>query len=243
MMQNDRYAELLKTQKPRISLSFALDSSGITTLVKAEATLEETIKVPIVKSKLNSTNNANNTNANETAAEGNESESASTTNEANAAADAAGGASGASAATAAGDDEVEYTSKKKVHSVSLKIVRSGNVGSIENLSLADKSASKATLARLSRADDLKREIAAAKNTLESYIYATRTEINEENLESISTAEQREAVVNALAAAEEWLYEQSADDSAKIFKDKLAELKKLADPIFFRFSEIAGNNQS
>lgn len=41
------------------------------------------------------------------------------------------------------------------------------------------------------------------------------------------------------SAEEWLYEQ-ADDNAKIFKDKLTELKKLADPIFFRLSEANGN---
>lgn len=42
----------------------------------------------------------------------------------------------------------------------------------------------------------------------------------------------------LGGAEEWLYEQS-DDSAKIFKDKLAELKTLAEPIFFRLSELSG----
>ena len=52
---------------------------------------------------------------------------------------------------------------------------------------------------------------------------------------MSTEDQREAVRSALAAAEEWLYEQG-DDSATVFTEKLASLRALSEPIFFRLAE-------
>lgn len=93
-----------------------------------------------------------------------------------------------------------------------------------------------SLAKLRRADDLKKEIAATKNTLEAYIYSTRSALFEPEMESVSTEDQRETTRAALAEAEDWLYEQD-DESAQVFKDKLAELKLLAEPIFFRLAEL------
>lgn len=186
LMKNDKYSELLKSQKPRIALSFLLDSSGITTLVKAEATLEETIQVPVTKQKNNQTTNINSTISN---SQNNSStnDTQQDTNDNN------------PTATNSSDDEteIEYTSQKKVHTIPLRVIFAGSPGSIESLSLADKASSRAVLHRLSRADELKKEIAAAKNTLESYIYATRSEINDQQIETISTQEQRDAVTSAL----------------------------------------------
>jgi len=112
------------------------------------------------------------------------------------------------------------------------------------MNATQKVAAKAALAKLRRADDLKKEIAAAKNTLEAHIYATRAQMNEgdEAIETVSTQEQRDAVVDALAEAEDWLYEQ-ADDSAAIFHEKLATLRKLSDPILFRRAELSALPQA
>ena len=99
-----------------------------------------------------------------------------------------------------------------------------------------------SLDKLRRADDLKKEIASSKNTLEAHIYATRASMHEAEVEAVSTSEQREAVREALAAAEEWLYEQG-DDSAQIFHDKLAEVTALSDPIFFRLAEASALPQA
>lgn len=94
-----------------------------------------------------------------------------------------------------------------------------------------------SLEKLRRADDLKKEIAAAKNTLEAHIYSSRSSINEPDIENVSTEDQREAVRSALAAAEDWLYEQG-DDSATVFTEKLASLRALSEPIFFRLAEAS-----
>lgn len=51
LMNNTRYADLLREQEPRVSLSFLLDQSGMTSLVRAEAALDEMVKVPVPKKK------------------------------------------------------------------------------------------------------------------------------------------------------------------------------------------------
>ena len=51
LMKNEKHAHLLKDQKPRVALSFVLGSSGVVSLAKAEATLEEMVQVPIPPKK------------------------------------------------------------------------------------------------------------------------------------------------------------------------------------------------
>jgi hypoxia up-regulated 1 len=250
LVAGERYAELLKTQKPKVSLSFLLDASGVSTLSRAEATLEEMVKVPKPKktvpvAKTNSTANATEGEAEERK-EGDAGEKAEEKTEAEktAEADAAAAASeekkddasSTDAASAESDGEPEFTLKKKTHTIPLTVVKTGSPGSIESMNATYKLLAKAALEKLRRADDLKKEIAAAKNTLEAHIYSTRASLGEPEVETVSTEEQREAARTALAAAEDWLYEQG-DDSAKVFKDKLSELKALSDPIFFRLGEL------
>jgi len=266
-----KYAELLAAgKKPKVSLSFLLDSSGVTTLTRAEATLEEMVKVPKPKPKpaapkvnatatatANATDSAS-ANATETAgAEGDaEKNAAEATPEAEKKEETPAAAEGeekkdeaaTDAAAADGekkddasaekkDDEPEFTLKKKTHTIPLLVSKNGSPGSVESMNATHRLLARATLEKLRRADDLKKEIAAAKNTLEAYIYATRAAIQEADVEPVSTEAQREEIVSALAASEDWLYEQG-DDSAKIFKDKLSELKALSDPVFFRLAEVS-----
>ncbi len=64
---------------------------------------------------------------------------------------------------------------------------------------------------------------------------------EKALSKVSTEEQREAVVSAANAAEEWLYEEgsigNAANTKDTYKDKKKEIRKLAEAIFFRYSEL------
>lgn len=236
LMNSTRYADLLKDQKPKVSLSFLLDNSGLSTLVRAEATLEEMVKVPIVKKKTPAKKEDATEEA--TATEKKEGEEAEKK-----AADEAADATEKDAAAASSDEkapeseEPEFTLKKKTHTIPLTVVKVGSPGSTESMNATHKVAAKATLEKLRRADDLKKEIAAAKNTLEAHIYATRSSLHEPEVETVSTDEQRETARAALAEAEDWLYEQG-DDSATIFKDKLNTLKALTDPIFFRLAELS-----
>jgi len=51
LVNDPTHRSLLTNQTPRVHLMFTLDSSGIVSLTKAEATLEETIQVPVKKKK------------------------------------------------------------------------------------------------------------------------------------------------------------------------------------------------
>lgn len=76
LMANPKYQALLADQKPKVSVSFSLSSSGIISLVKAEATLEEMVKVAVPKPKsFNASKIENATNSEESKASTNSSES------------------------------------------------------------------------------------------------------------------------------------------------------------------------
>lgn len=79
-------------------------------------------------------------------------------------------------------------------------------------------ASRTVLTKLAEADALRAETHAAKNDLEAYILATGQRISsEEELQAVSTEEQREALQQGLAAAEDWLYMEGADEPATVFR--------------------------
>jgi len=110
----------------------------------------------------------------------------------------------------------------------------GAPGSPAPLSDPQLRAIKSLFKKLKKQDDIKLETAKAKNDLEQYIYDTRNQLEEQEAQDVSTAEQREELQNALGEAESWLHDVSPDDeNAAIFKDKLASVRRLADPIFIR----------
>lgn len=250
---NPEFARLLASQKPKVSLSFLLSSSGIVDLVKAEATLEETVEVKVPKKKVKPAQNATAT-VNATSSESSEeskpsessksessesSESAAPAQESSQSASESSESSSAPAdsseSSATTTEEIEYETRqqKKVYNIPLVLTKDG--ADIKWMSAQDRTAARAILAKLNADDELRREIAAAKNELEAYIYATRDKLNEEDAVAVSTAEQRSELSSKLEAAGDWLYEQADDESAK-FKSKLKELKALSDPIFYRAEE-------
>lgn len=247
LARNTDKQELLATQKPKVSLSFILDASGLVDLVKAEATLEEMVKVPVAKPKAEKKDEA--TAAAPAAGEGEgEAEAgagaeASTEGEGEVAAAAAGEGEaegeGAAAATGEGEAEaevVEYKMQKKTHRFPLKLSRNGGSFAVQPLSRDVMRETKAKLTRLTRQDELRKEIAQSKNSVEAFIYNTRNTINEnDEVAVVSTEGQRQEVLDALEKAEEWLYEQGEDEPGP-FKSKLAELTALYQPIAHRLSE-------
>jgi len=93
---------------------------------------------------------------------------------------------------------------------------------------------------MSNTDRIVRETSDMRNELESYIYDMRDKIiSESQLASYCTEDEKSAFSTSLENSENWLYEDGFDANKTAFADKLAELKKLGDPIDRRQTEAAG----
>lgn len=126
--------------------------------------------------------------------------------------------------------------KKKVAKVALTIEGPG--WSRARLTGADLASSKATLAAWVRAETIKRDTAAAKNDLESYIIKTREAMEtDELLMKVTTEEQRISFIEQLTAMEDWLYsDEGESQAAPEFKSKLKSLKEVGEPMKARAEE-------
>ena len=253
---NAKYAKLFEEgQKPKVSVVFLLDSSGLVSLTTAEATLEEMTEVPVtrrVRKQKNETSETTEPTASDESAEGEKSEETteSASDEASAdgeTADAAAAANGAESTNATAnkanttiEDEyetiTEYKNKKVTHKIPLTVTSASPANAAAPMSLTDKRAAKARLAAFRAQDEKKKAIAMAKNSLEAFIYNTRNTLNEGKWDEVSVNEQRDTLFTALSEAEEWLYEQKDDDDSH-FVAKLHELEALATPIRLRHTEL------
>merc|ERR1711871_1660910 len=95
------------------------------------------------------------------------------------------------------------------------------------------------LAALAEADRKRQELEEAKNKLESKVYSIKNyvEDNEEELDKVSTKEQREELVKLAGDTEEWLYDDGYDAGLEQFNDKYKELNTPAEKMFFRLAEL------
>lgn len=84
-------------------------------------------------------------------------------------------------------------------------------------------------------DRVMEETKDKKNAVESYVYDMRNKIYEK-YRDYSTDSEREELVEKLRETEDWLYEEGEDESKGVYVAKLADLKKLGDPIEERFKE-------
>jgi len=82
---------------------------------------------------------------------------------------------------------------------------------------------------------IQEETADARNAVESYVYSLRNRLAD-SLSSFTTDEKREELKAALEKAEDWLYDEGEDQPKSVYTAKLAELKKLGDPIERRAKE-------
>lgn len=95
------------------------------------------------------------------------------------------------------------------------------------------------LSDLNRKDAERKRTAELKNSLEEYIYSTKEKLDSsEDIEKVSTQEQRSSFKDKLDEAQEWLYMDGEDASAAEFEKHLDSLKTTGEEIFFRLKELS-----
>ncbi|XP_045824761.1 heat shock 70 kDa protein 16-like isoform X2 [Trifolium pratense] len=88
------------------------------------------------------------------------------------------------------------------------------------------------LAQQDRAVELTKE---KKNTLESYVYETRSKLFN-TYRSFASEPERNDISRSLQETEDWLYEDGDDETEHAYTSKLEDLKKLVDPIENRYKD-------
>jgi hypoxia up-regulated 1 len=238
----ERYAELLKAQKPKVSLSFLLDNSGIVSLVKAEATVDDQVKVYLPKEKVNATSTRNNSTDNNSTATESGTESSEAEKAGETSAKPAETKAEAKDASILSDEKGEYRLKKQLLHIPLRINALPVPGTVQAMNFFDKKEARARLSALKRADEQKKAIAQAKNTLEAHVYSSKHAINDGQMDPVSTDEQRTEILGDLAAIEDWIYEQS-EETVALYADKLAQIKAKTEPLQVRFTELTERPQA
>ncbi|RVE64100.1 hypothetical protein OJAV_G00142870 [Oryzias javanicus] len=84
-------------------------------------------------------------------------------------------------------------------------------------------------------DKLEKERNDAKNNVEEYVYDMRDKLHGV-LEKFVNEAERDAFSLKLEDTENWLYEEGEDQQKQVYIDKLAELKKIGQPIYNRYME-------
>ncbi|KAG6551457.1 hypothetical protein Mapa_006880 [Marchantia paleacea] len=85
-------------------------------------------------------------------------------------------------------------------------------------------------------DRVMEETKDKKNAVEAYVYDMRNKLYEKLAEYV-TEHEREELSAKLQQTEDWLYEDGEDEIKSVYVAKLAELKKLGDPIVERQKEV------
>lgn len=81
-----------------------------------------------------------------------------------------------------------------------------------------------------------------KNALEEYVYDTRGKLDDRYAAYVKP-EEKEKLLTALSAAEDWLYTEEGEEATKsAYVSKLDELKVLGDPITNRWREAEERNR-
>lgn len=82
----------------------------------------------------------------------------------------------------------------------------------------------------------KQEREKAANSLEAFIFETQDKLYQPEYQEVSTEEQREEISGKLSATSTWLEDEGFGATTVMLKDKLAELRKLCQGLFFRVEE-------
>lgn len=187
--------------KPKIQLSFVLDESGLVSLVKAEALIDN----PSVFMNVTNDDSANSTVAADSSITANNTENNG---------------------TAAKKDKKKKLKKNKKEDPSRRVLTVSEVYSAITPPLwsqSDIATSKDKLRQLDIADARRRSREAALNSLEGFIYSTRSALEDitedESLAAVTLPEQRYDVIDMCNAAEEWLYDEGRSATESDFRDR------------------------
>ncbi|GIL71901.1 hypothetical protein Vretimale_636 [Volvox reticuliferus] len=127
--------------------------------------------------------------------------------------------------------------KIKVAKVPLKVGGRGWLS--PSLSNTDMSEAKQVLATFVAAETRKREVAKARNDLESYIIAMKEALETDELvQKVSTEDQRDSFRTRLTDEEDWLYmEADESEGAQQFIYRLKQLRDIGEPIKRRAEDL------
>eukprot|EP00195_Chlamydomonas_chlamydogama_P003215 CAMPEP_0202919692 /NCGR_PEP_ID=MMETSP1392-20130828/76466_1 /ASSEMBLY_ACC=CAM_ASM_000868 /TAXON_ID=225041 /ORGANISM="Chlamydomonas chlamydogama, Strain SAG 11-48b" /LENGTH=990 /DNA_ID=CAMNT_0049613149 /DNA_START=318 /DNA_END=3290 /DNA_ORIENTATION=+ len=107
-----------------------------------------------------------------------------------------------------------------------------------SLSGADFKLSQSIISAWVKAEAIKRETAAAKNDLESYIIKTREKLEtDDRVKKVTTEELRVKFTEQLTEMEDWLYMDGDNEQAVEYRKRLRSLKEVGDPINRRAQEL------
>jgi len=220
---------------PKVSLQFELDGSGITKLIKAEAVVEETV---IVEEEVEVEDDDEEEKKDDTEDKAEEKKDDDAEKEPE---------------TETKDDDKKeekkdekkkktktvQKEKKKKHVRALS-VSSYHVGTIRPYSPEIMAESKAKLDALAQKDKERMMLEEAKNKYEGYIYFIRNKLvdDEEDINKISTEEQREALRKSAEEAEDWMFDEGFSADLKTYEAKYEELSAPAEKVFFRAAELS-----
>ncbi|OWM83320.1 hypothetical protein CDL15_Pgr012801 [Punica granatum] len=205
---SEKYSSRNLSSPIKANLHFSLSRSGILSLDRADAVIEisEWVEVP----------RKNSTVENSTAATPNVTLEANTTEESTEKPpiDSASSIKSNTSLEEQGSEDLvpEKKLKKRTFRVPLKITDKTS-GPGKPLSKEYLAEAKGKLEALDKKDAERRRTAELKNNLESYIYATKEQV------------------------QEWLYTEGEDATATEFQEKLKSLKAMGDPMFFRLKEL------
>lgn len=79
------------------------------------------------------------------------------------------------------------------------------------------------------------DAANAKNELETFVYSTRNNIYGA-WNDFATDDEKSALSSTCQTTEDWIYDEGEDVATPVYKAKLADLKKLTDPVDLRARE-------
>lgn len=203
---------------PKVTLSFSLDHSGLVRVESAEATLEETVWT-----------------------------TPTPTPSADPSADAKPKNKAKESAKPA--ESLKPVAKTIIHRQSLNVAEvaavtgdtDGNVGGWR-LSEPDLATSRATLAALDAAASDRTARADALNALEGLVLQARASLrlggdDADALEVVSTEAERDALIQQMDAAEDWMYTDAAGSTAALAAKK-KEVSAAVSPLFTRAIEYA-----
>jgi len=133
------------------------------------------------------------------------------------------------------DGEKDAEKKKKVKKTNLQF----SISKALEWTKAEFDAAYEAEVEMTNIDRVFKETADSRNELESYVYDMRDKIiSESHLKPFCGENEANRFSDLLEKTENWLYEEGFDATKSVYVEKLAQLKKIGDPIAFRKSEAA-----
>merc|ERR1711988_1363224 len=248
--------------QPKVHLSFTLDSSGVVSLNKAEATVELPPEEPTAEEKTAAKEEEDAAQEESVSGEGEKSTDANadksgTDQKANTDADADtkdGENSTDSTDSNETDSKTKKKDKKKEKKEKKKKVEKKDTHLRRTLTIEDNptlisppawstdelAESRDKLAALDYEDRQRKAKEAALNELEGYVYKVKNRLmdDEAELSKVSTEEQRTSLSELASATSEWIDDEAGQDTdLTIYKEKLTDIRTPAEAMFKRYSEL------